>query len=235
MKSLLLPLAFLLPTLVACTGDPIDINFDFDPGGRSSGQLTDTEYSWRDATTCLFGCALDTPLISGSAGTITLAAPSGANAFVLDSIEVESAGIVEVVAVDSYDTLTLRGLGVGTTDLRLLDVEGTVVDIIEVSVAEVATLAIRPNFTEEEITVGYETPIFVEFWDDRERVLVGDEPLSWSIVEGNERALLSSASPRNQDPITTNLVNVEAIAAGPLKVRAETSTGQSIDIDIAIQ
>ena len=75
--------------------------------------------------------------------------------------------------------------------------------------------------------------LWIELFDEQERGMVGYPPLSWSFLSGVELVSLRS-SPVDELPITSNLVQMEALAEGTFAARVEAPGGAFTDIEIVI-
>lgn len=93
---------------------------------------------------------------------------------------------------------------------------------------------------EPAVAVGESTLLCVEMLDAEDRVLVGGRPLTWSIVGDQEVASLRSAIDRNQSPVTSDTVQVDALAAdaltaGERTIRAEDQGGAFVEIELRFE
>ncbi len=234
--SLLLGLAL----TASCDGiGPIEIDFT----DSTRGQRTDIEYSWEDFAACGFGCNLERPLVTGSTARIRLDVPSGLLGDTrIEAIDVASGDAeLEMVGfeldisgnyVDRY--LELRGLSPGLANLDLLDEEGNLIDTIGVSVADVAEVSLKPDTTDEVISVGDATLLWIELFDNQGRGLVGYPRLSWTIRAGADLVTLRSM-PTDEVPITSGFVQLEALAKGNFEARVQAPGGAFTDVQIEIE
>jgi hypothetical protein len=236
-----LPPVLLSLALFACAGDSGPFELEF--GQSSPGQRTDIRYSWSDFNACGFGCSLNSPLVTGSAARIHLDVPSGSlGSRSIAAVEVASGdAAIEMVgfemnisgnSVDRY--LELRGVSPGYADLDLFAEDGSLIDTIGVSVADVSEVALKPDITEATIAVGDSTTLWIELFDEQERNMVGYPPLTWTVVGGEDFVSLRN-SPSSELPNTSNFAQLEALAEGTSTVLVETPGGVFTDIEIEVE
>jgi hypothetical protein len=119
---------------------PLFYDLDIELGDESPGELGQAMFSYRSGKCFLFGCGLDSPLMTGTTETLSVWGPG------ISSFALLEEGVVEILEVDlgtKGRALEVSALAPGSAILQVLDDSNAVIDQSTLVVADAVTLELK--------------------------------------------------------------------------------------------